>query len=54
MWKKGITKCFIGLELKKYLRFYNIMEKYILELPPWSGGGFWEGLLQTVKRGCKP
>ena len=46
------AKCFIGPELKKFLKFHNIDWQFILEVSPWWGG-FWERMVQTVKRSLR-
>ena len=42
-------KNFIGPEVKEYIRFLNTDWDFILEHSPWWGG-FWERLVQLVKR----
>ena len=46
------AKCFIGKELKCYLNLIHTDWQYILERSPWWGG-FWERLVQTVKRSLR-
>jgi len=43
------AKCFIGPELKSYLKKHNITWEFIPEKTPWWGG-FWERLVQMVKK----
>lgn len=43
------AKCFMGPDVKKFLRDINCNWKFILERSPWWGG-FWERLVQMVKR----
>ena len=44
------VKCFTGRELKDYLSKLSTSWCYILEVSPWWGG-FWERMVQVVKRG---
>ena len=46
------AKCFIGNELKRYLKLHEIDWKFILEVSPWWGG-FYERMVQTVKRALR-
>ena len=46
------AKCFVGNELKKFLKEKEIEWKYILEVSPWWGG-FYERMVQTVKRSLR-
>ena len=46
------AKCFLGPELMKFLKNFDIDWKYILEVSPWWGG-FWERMVQTVKRSLR-
>ena len=43
------ARCFVGPELKKFLRDRSIEWQFILSNSPWMGG-FWERLVQSVKR----
>ena len=43
------AKCFMGPEVISYLRTTQCKWQFILEKSPWKGG-FWERLVQTVKR----
>jgi hypothetical protein len=46
------AKCFIGNELKRYLKLHEIEWKFILGVSPWWGG-FYERMIQTVKRALR-
>ena len=46
------AKCFIGPSVKRLLRELNCEWEFILEKSPWWGG-FWERLVQTVKRSMR-
>ena len=46
------AKCFVAVELKRFLRLKGIEWKYILEVSPWWGG-FYERMIKTVKRALK-
>ena len=46
------AKCFVGAQLKKFLKTKDIEWKYILEVSPWWGG-FYERIVQTVKRALR-
>ena len=46
------AKCFVGAELKRFLKIKEIEWKFILEVSPWWGG-FYERLIQTVKRSLR-
>lgn len=43
------ARCFVGPELKRFLRDRNIEWQFILSKSPWMGG-FWERMVQSVKR----
>ena len=46
------AKCFVGAELKGFLKIKDVQWKFILEFSPWWGG-FFERMVQTVKRSLR-